>query len=425
MKVLLVNKFLFPKGGAERAVFDMAEILRSSGHEVAFLSTAHPENIQGDFVSEFVRGANYHAKHSFIESFRLAIRVLWNREAEKKMEMLLDRFRPDIVHFHSIYRELSPSILRPVKKRGIPSVMTLHDYALLSPSRILYSRKRGIWKSSTPSFSEVFRFPFVQGSCLKSFVALLENKLHRLIGAYRNVSLFIAPSIFLKRVFEQENFFGNIVHISNPLLGLESRIERAHAERKNPKPSAPFVFVGRLDEEKGIGILLEAFARYSGPSPLFILGSGSEQTSLQAQADALGLIETKKVIFRGATSPEERDETLLSSKAIIVPSIWYENQPYVIMEALSFGVPVLVSDVGALPDMIDQGENGFLYHGENAGSLTSTLEALDRRTESEWSHMKDEAFRRARLYDSDTFLSRLLEIYESLIAKNSSRLINP
>lgn len=415
MRILLVNKFLFPKGGAERALFDMAELLRSKCHEVAFFSTAHPENIRDDSVSEFVSGANYHAKHSFIESYRLAIRVLWNREAEKKMETLLDRFRPDIVHFHSVYRELSPSILRPVKTRGIPSVMTLHDYALISPSRILFSRQGGVWKSPIPSLSEVFRFPFVQHSRLKSFVALLENTVHRLMSAYRGISIFIAPSIFLKKIFEREKFYGSIVHMSNPLLGLESRIKRAKANRKNPEPSSPFVFVGRLDEEKGVDVLLEAFSRYAGPSPLFILGDGPEKDLLHKRANELDLIKTKKVIFCGTLCPEERDKILLSSKALIVPSIWYENQPYVIMEALSLGVPILVSDVGALPDMIDDGKSGFSYSGNSSEGLVTLLEKMDRLTLHEWISIKESALRGARRYHPQHFLTQLLDVYSKLI----------
>lgn len=412
MRVLLVNKFHFLKGGAERAVFDIAELLRSHGHEVAFLSMKHPENRREISPITFVNEADYHKKHSFFQSARLALRILWNFEAEKKMEKLLGFFQPDIVHFHDICRELSPSVIRPVTKRGIPSVMTLHDYSLLSPSRTLFSKGKGAWTSPVPSILETIRDPFVQSSRVKSLLALLEYQTHRITHAYGSISMFIAPSRFLKNTFEQSGFFGRIASMSNPLLDARDRRERARLERNTPQQSAPFVFVGRLSEEKGIGILLEAFAKYVGYSSLLVVGDGPDAENLLKRAGELRLLKEKKVVFVGRKDSEERDRILLASKALVVPSLWYENQPYVVMEALSLGVPVVVSDVGALPDMIDQGENGFSYRSEDAESLARLLEAIDRKTPSEWIRMKESALRRAQSYDGETFFLQLLDIYK-------------
>ncbi len=413
MRVLLVNKFHFLKGGAERAVFDIAELLRSHGHEVAFLSMAHSENRPEASPSEFVSEAEYHKKHSFFQSARLAFRILWNFEAEKKMEALLDSFRPDIVHFHDTYRELSPSVIRSVKKRGIPSVMTLHDYALLSPSRTLFSKQKGVWTSPVPSIKETIQTPFVQNSSLKSLLALLEYRLHRMMRAYEGISAYIAPSSFLKNLFERNGFSGGIIHVSNPLLDVRARMERARTERDIPKQSAPFVFVGRLDEEKGIDFLLDVFAKYTGVSPLLIVGDGPDRKKLLKKAHMLHLLESGKVVFVGRKSAEERDRILLASKALLVPSLWYENQPYVIMEALSLGTPVTVSDTGALPDMIDQGENGFSFRNGSVESLVSFLVTIDRKTPDEWKNIKENALRCARTYDPNIFFKRLLEIYEN------------
>jgi len=167
-----------------------------------------------------------------------------------------------------------------------------------------------------------------------------------------------------------------------------------------------------LSEEKGIGILLEAFAKYVGYSSLLVVGDGPDAENLLKRAGELRLLKEKKVVFVGRKDSEERDRILLASKALVVPSLWYENQPYVVMEALSLGVPVVVSDVGALPDMIDQGENGFSYRSEDAESLARLLEAIDRKTPSEWIRMKESALRRAQSYDGETFFLQLLDIYK-------------
>lgn len=411
MRILLVNKYGFLKGGAERAVFDMAWILKQHGHDVAFFSMEHEENTPEVFPASFIKNIEYHTKHSLWESIRIAGKIFWNAEAKQKMEDMIDRFRPDIVHFHNIYHQFSPSIILPVWKRRIASVMTLHDFKMMSPSRILFSPKRGAWKNPIPSFWEVIRDPFVQGSRMKSLLCLAEYWIHRLFCAYKKISIYIAPSLFLKQKYGESGFSGKVIHLPNPLPDGGNRIQKAKNARKIPKNDAPFVFLGRLDFEKGVGFLLEAFSKYDGPSPLFIIGDGPERKNLVEKAWSLGLLQDRKIIFMGRRSGKELDTILLGCKSIIVPSLWYENQPYVIMEALSFGVPVIVPDGGALLDMIDEGKNGFSYKSGNSRSLSDLLGRMDMKDEKLWETIKESALERARSYDSERFYEKLFEVY--------------
>ena len=145
MKILLINKYHYLKGGAERAYFDMARILVERGHEVAFFSMHDPNNVSTTWERYFVESVDYGALDlSLVERLRMAGRILWNHEANRKLAALLQEFQPDIAHAHNIYHQLSPSILWTLRKHGVPIVMTLHDYKVISPNYSLFVRGQ-IW----------------------------------------------------------------------------------------------------------------------------------------------------------------------------------------------------------------------------------------------------------------------------------------
>ena len=149
MKILLINKYHYLKGGAERAYFDMARILTERGHEVAFFSMKHPENRATPWEKYFVENIEYHdTELSIGRRLALAGKILFNFEAKRKLSELLDEFQPDIAHAHNIYHQLTPSIFWPLAKRRIPIVMTLHDYKIVSPNYNLFVRGR-IWEHSS------------------------------------------------------------------------------------------------------------------------------------------------------------------------------------------------------------------------------------------------------------------------------------
>ena len=138
MKILQINKFLYPRGGAETYLFGLSELLKKNGHEVIYFSQKNPKNISTDnkkfFVSDLELG-----KFSFGMLFKVG-RIFWSFEAERKIAKLIKKEKPDIVHIHNIYHQISPSILRAIKKAGIPIVMTVHDFKLIDPNYTLAKR---------------------------------------------------------------------------------------------------------------------------------------------------------------------------------------------------------------------------------------------------------------------------------------------
>jgi glycosyltransferase involved in cell wall biosynthesis len=360
MRVLLINKFHYQKGGAERAYFDTAHILTENGHQVAFFSMLHPDNLDTPWSRFFVSNIDYHDTRAlFGAKLRAAARIIWNQEAAQKLEALIEEFKPEVAHLHNTYHQLSPSIIWTLRKHRVRIVMTLHDYKLISPNYSLLVRGK-IW-DHTSGIRAIFDRA-VQDSYLKSTVCAIEKLVHHLIGSFGKVDAFLAPSRFLIDTFHAAGFRYPITHVVQPI---------------SPFPAAPmtvgggyFLFIGRLAEEKGVTTLIDAWETLGGTTVLKIIGTGPEETILRQRAKSIPGVE-----FLGYQTGEAWEKALIGAKALIVPSIWYENMPYVVLEALSRGKPVIATNLGGVPERIQEGENGWLFE---AGKPKDLVRAVQR-----------------------------------------------
>lgn len=361
MRVLLINKFHYLKGGAERAYFDTAHILAENGHAVAFFAMEHPENLDTPWSQFFVSRVDYHdQKAGLLSKLRAAACIIWNREAAAKLEALIREFKPEVAHLHNTYHQLSPSIIWTLRKHGVRIVMTLHDYKLISPNYSLLVRGK-IW-DHTSGWRAIFDRA-VQDSYLKSVICAVEKWLHALLGTFGYVDAFIAPSRFLIEKFRSAGFSYPIRHIVQPI--------RPFPEAPATRGGEYLLFIGRLSEEKGVGTLIEAMALMPGDIGLKIIGTGPEETLLRDQAKSVPGVE-----FLGFQTGEAWERALLGSKALVVPSIWYENMPYVVLEALSRGKPVIATRLGGVPERIQEGENGWLFDAGDPKDLVRAIRNL-------------------------------------------------
>lgn len=363
MKILLINKFHYVRGGAERAYFDTAHILKQNGHEVAFFSMHHPSNKETPWEKYFIENIDYHKQYTIQKRFELACSMVWNCQAQHRLESLLKVFRPDIVHLHNIYHQISPSIIATLKKQGIPTVMTLHDYKCISPNYSLYVRGK-IWEGGA---LQCMKDRCVRDAFLPSVICSLEHIVHSFLGIYAKVDMFFAPSIFLQKKFEERGFKGIIRHIDQPIILPEIREEGVREKH--------LLYAGRLSREKGVDTLLSALV-YLPNCILRIAGEGPERNTLYVLAHELGIID--RVHFLGHLSSEKLKRELSSARAIVVPSVWYENMPYALIEALGAGQVVIASRIGGMTEKITHGKNGFLFEAGKVNDLVSVISKLDQ-----------------------------------------------
>lgn len=407
MKILLVHKYHFLMGGAERAYLDMGDILRRAGHEVAFFSMKHPRNISTPWEKYFVDGVDYNDDGvGFLDKIRAVRNIFWNRQAERNMERLIRDFHPDIAHIHNIFHQISPSILRPLKNAGIPAVMTLHDYKLISPNYYLFSHGR-VWDPGPRGLWKCIGDRCVKDSVLKSAVCVLEGMVHKKMRLYDSVRLFLSPSRFLIDKFSEYKFPYPISYLPNPLIPFPSDYSLTPISH-----DAPFVFIGRLSPEKGVDVLIRALALLGDSSLLRIVGEGLEKERLQALARDLGV--ESRVEFLGYLSGEALGRVRAEARVLLVPSLWYENMPYALTEALGAGKVVIGARMGGITERIRDGENGFLFDPTNAEELAEKMR-LARHLDS----AKIGASARESITDlrEECFLENLTSMYRRVLRK--------
>lgn len=378
----------------------MARMLEERGHTVAFFSMRHPENRPTPWEKYFIENIEYQERGlSLRQRLSLAGKILFNFDAKKRLGRLLDDFQPDIAHIHNIYHQLSPSIFWPLKKRSIPIVMTLHDYKLVSPNYSLFVRGK-IWEH-TSGLRCIFD-RCVKDSFMKSLVCAFEGWLHAFLGSYKKVSIFIAPSRFLIEKYKALGFRQEISYLPNPLAPLERMSESLAWEKDT------FLYFGRLSPEKGVDLAIEAWALLGEEKKLWIVGDGPERKRLEALTKEKNI--TERVTFFGACYGEELERLKQRAVAIILPSRWYENFPYTLIESLQSGCIVIAADTGGMTERITHGENGLLFQSSDAQALAEAirslaslpLDTLRARAQASVADLTEEAF-----------CAELLRIYRS------------
>lgn len=365
MKILAINKFYYLKGGAERHFFELNEELRRNGHEVIPWAMASEQNEASAYSRYFIPFRDMHrlGLKSFLGFF-------YNFEAQRALKKIIQQEKPELAHLHNIYHQFSPAIIRTLKKAGIPVVMTLHDYKIACPNTFMFSKGGPCRRCVAGSYLPCFFRRCVHGSYAMSFLALLEAWLHRkILKSYEQVDLFIAPSQYLKDTIAQSGI------PKEKILVLKNFVPQKFLKDFRPSASQDhFLYYGRLSPEKGVGGLIEAVAQISG-AKLRVVGAGPDFFVLQKLVLDRGLAGRVELI--GPKYGEALLEEIRSAKAVIIPSLWPENMPLTMLEAMAQSKVVVASRLGGLPEIIQDGQNGFLFTAGNQAQLKNILENLE------------------------------------------------
>lgn len=373
MNIMMVNKFYFQFGGAERVMFSLSDYLTRSGHTIVPFATTDPRNKTSVHSANFAPHVSLRStSSSVVQQGVAALRLIRSRAAAAQLNKLLDSIpRIDVAHLHNINYELTPAILRPLVKRGIPIVWTLHDFQLICPNHLLYDQ--GTCEICEDCITgRFYRAPMrgcIQGSRLKSLLGATEAYVNRWVGTYqRHISLFIAPSQFLaNKVIEMGAPIrqDRLLHIPN---GVDLQKFTPSAEN-----DGYVLFVGRLSSEKGVDVLLEALRLVSGCKAV-IVGTGPVEAKARAFVSAHGLAD--RVRFAGHLDGEELTKVIQRACAMVVPSVWYENCPMTILEAFASGTPVIASAIGGIPELLKHTETGFLVPPGDSQSLAEAIRGV-------------------------------------------------
>jgi len=397
MKILLANKYYYPRGGDCIYTIGLENLLKKKGHEVAIFSMQHPLNLDSVFSDYFPAEVDFSRKR-LKNLFTSIMRPFGSREVKRHFKRLINDFEPDIVHLNNIHSQLSPVIAEIAHKQNIPVVWTLHDSKLVCPAYLLLSHGK-ICEACFDNKINVIKKRCIKNSYMASFLAYLEaiywNK-KRIIKA---TDRFISPSVFLKNKIICGGYPDSKIEVINNFID-PLRTDVQNQERKNH-----YCYIGRLSAEKGIETLLRAALELPG-YPVKIIGTGPLEEFLKAK------YKSDHIEFSGYQEWDGLKNILSGSRFMVIPSECYENNPLTIVESLCLGTPVIGSNIGGIPEMITPGINGLLFEPCNITDLQDKISHL-------WQHQgnfnNSEIARDARLkYDSDIYYEKIMRIYSSL-----------
>jgi glycosyltransferase involved in cell wall biosynthesis len=333
--------------GENRVAEDEVRLLGEAGHEV---TTWLPSARGGD---------------GSLEMLRTGAGAIWSRSAARQARDLIRRHRPDVIHVHNLFPMLSPAILRAVPAEGVAVVLTLHNYRLLClPATFL--------KGGEICERCVGRLPWrgvayrcYRGSIGASAALCASLGLHRALGTFDRVRLYLAISLFVRDQHLRAGLLAGKIHIKPNFAWKTPRREGA---------GDGFLYVGRLAPEKGVATLLKFWRPAFGR--LTVVGDGPEARSLERMAPP-------GVAFSGRIDPEDVAKLIAGSRAVLVPSIWHEPAGRVVLEAYASGVPVIANRVGALEELVKDRESGLLVPPRDEQAWSEAIERLLDNREAE------------------------------------------
>ena len=382
MRILLVNTYHFYGGGDSTYTFNLAELLRSKGHKVAFFAMQDERNLPDPNSDLFVSNIDFrdlNKRHGITNGVRVLTRTIYSKEARQKFHQIINRFSPDIIHLQNIMGHISPSIILETRKRNIPMVWTLHDYKLICPNtHFLLDTTGEICEAcSGGRYYQPVLKRCKKGSLLASSMASLEAYSHRLMKVREKIDAFITPSKFLRTKLVANGFIPvKVHHIPHFLPEIFFQVKS--------KNDNYMLYLGRLTTIKGVNILMEASRKV--PDIRIRLAGRLEEPF---KSKFLNLMPNN-VEYLGVVHDKELRQLLANSTALVMPSVWYENQPFSILEAFACKKPVIASNLGGMKELVAHKERGLLVHPGNVDALA---EAMLRLAESpqEVSRMGDNA----------------------------------
>ncbi|MCP3972697.1 MAG: glycosyltransferase family 4 protein [Rhodobacteraceae bacterium] len=405
MRVLLAHNFYTVQGGAEVFVQEVARILKENGHNVAQFSPAE-KGLDVEWAEHFPPVADYKGSGSLLKRAARLPQIVYNRAAKAAFAQMIACFRPDIIHAFAIYVRLTPAILDAAREAGVPVVLSCNDYKHLCPNYKLFYSGRICMECKGGRFHRAFANRCCHDSVVVSTASMIEGYVHNWLNIWRkNVDVFCFASQFMAE--QTEAFWGHgsvkIDYLRNPF--------NAEANYVTPNVGDYMLYFGRIIDEKGVDVLIEAAAR-TPEIPVVVVGDGPDRAALEARAT-----ELVNVRVVGPAWGNALHGWLKGARAVVVPSIWHENFPYVILQAFAASTPVIASNRGGMPELVQAGPHGWIYEATDPGVLAAQMRAVAALPAAEIARMGEtaRAYTAAEFSDPAIY-ARLKEIYAEVLA---------
>ncbi len=406
MKILMVNKFFYMKGGSERVFFQERDILLKHGYKVIDFSMHHPSNFPSPYSEYFVRNVDYKERNIRSE-LKNIVGFIHNHEAVKNLQALIKREKPDIAHLHNIYHQLTPSIIPVLKDAGVKVVLTLHDYKLICPSYLMLRRGNICNKCNGKHFFNAAAYRCQDESFSKSILLSSEAYWHKVRKHYESVDCIISPSKFLSDLVQKARALHNKVQVVHNGVSVS---DYCYSSCDNNY----ILYLGRLSEEKGIELLLDSYTelfsskRKDIPAEfaIKIVGTGNMMGAMKQQF--------KQAQFCGHLTGSELKRLIHECSFVVVPSRWYENFSMAVLESMACGKPIIASNIGGLPEQIEDGKTGFLFEPNNSKELMQKMLLLMQNAPLRSAMGKAAREKVEKEFSLEQHARKLLDVYREL-----------
>ena len=387
----MVHNFYKQSGGEDNVFFNEYNLLISNGHEVEKYSVSNDSINESNLIGKVITGLN----------------SVWSLKSYKDFCKVLSKFRPDVVHFHNFFPLISPSAYKACKKYNIPVVQTIHNYRLLCPAGTFMRNGEVCELCLQDSLANAVRYRCYRDSLAQTLPVVAMIEANKLIGTWDNdVNKYICLSEFAKNKFVEGGF-------SQDKIEVKPNFYNGDKQKVNLSRKKTFVFVGRISKEKGLDYLLKAWKLIDKPSEfeLIVIGDGPEKEKLIKKYE-----NHSDIVFLGKQPADVVMKHVNETRALIVPSIWYEGFPMTIVEAFSKGTPVIASDIGTMSEIIENGKNGLKFEVKEEKKLQVAIEQFILMKNSELEKIiisTEEIY--AKKYSKEINYHQLIKIYNEVL----------
>lgn len=369
MKILMVNKFLYPHGGSETYIFDLGRQLNRMGHDVEYFGMDSKDRIVGNHANSYTGAMDFHS--TGLQKLAYPFKIIYSIEARKKIRVVLDDFKPDVVHLNNINFQITPSVIDEIRKwekqasHKVKIVYTAHDAQWVCPNHLLMipETKELCMKCREGKYIECTKHRCIHNSKVKSVLGTIEAVFYERRGTYKKVDTIICPSHFMKEVLTANPAIADRLVVMHNYCSITSK---QIFEKKDY-----VLYFGRYSEEKGIGTLLQVCKKLPEINFVFA-GDGPLKEEIEELSNAKNL---------GFLQGEELYKVIGEARFVVVPSIWYENCPFTVIESQCLGTPVIGSSLGGIPELIEVGKTGELFEAGN-------VEQLARKVYDVWNNVE-------------------------------------
>lgn len=398
MRILMINKFLYPNGGSETYIFKLGEYLEKMGHELQYFGMEHKGRCVGNRVNAYTSDMDFQGG-SKLAKLTYPLKTIYSREARVQIRKVLDDFQPDVCHLNNFNYQLTPSMILEIVKwrkqtgKKCKVVFTAHDYQLVCPNHMLNNPNshQNCEKCLGGHFLNCTKGKCIHGSTAKSAIGTMEAEFWKLKGTYKYIDTMICCSEFMKRKVDSNPLF------ATKTVAMHNFIDKV--DWKDTKKKDYVLYFGRFSEEKGIGTLIEVCKKLPN-IPFVFAGTGPLEECVN------GIPNIENVGFQ---KDEALEKLIREARFSIYPSEWYENCPFSVMESQMYGTPVLGADIGGIPELIRVGETGELFESGNAESLKKKIQELWEN--QELCEKYSENCKRISFDTIDAYYEKIMKIY--------------